>query len=68
MLEKPIIDKGSHDLYQIDLWYLPIYLKEAVNYNYINNIIGHFSKWIFQYPIVKKTAFELLLCLKKIYK
>lgn len=65
MPEKLIIDKGSHDLYQIDLWYLPIDLKEVANYNYINDIFEHFSKWICPYPIVKKTTFEVLLCLKK---
>ena len=67
MPEKPLIDKGPHDLYQIDLWYLPKDIAEASNYNYIVYIIDHFLKWVWSYQIINKTANESLLYFKNIF-
>ena len=61
---KPIIDKVPHDEYQIDLWYLPKDITKVISYNYVIDIIDHFSKWIWSYTIINKTAEESLCCLK----
>ena len=63
--EYPIIDEGPHYEYQIDLWYLSDDIIMETEYKYIVDIIDHFSKWLWSYPINEKTAFQCLLCLKK---
>ena len=44
--ERPIIDKGPHDEYQMDLFYLDEDIVEKTGYKYIASIIKYFSKWI----------------------
>jgi hypothetical protein len=62
--EKPIITSGPHDEYQMDLWYLPKEIREKVAYKNIMDIIDHFSKWMWSYPLKEKTAFEAVKCIK----
>ena len=49
--EKPIIDKGPYDEYQMDLFYLDEDIVDITGYKYIASIINHFSKWIWSYAI-----------------
>lgn len=59
------MDEGPHYEYQIDLWYLTNDIISVTEYRYIVDIIDHFSKWLWSYPIHEKTAFQCLICLKK---
>ena len=61
--ERPIIDKGPHDEYQMDLFYLDEDIVEKTSYKYIASIIDHFSKWMWSYCLKSKTGRECLLCL-----
>lgn len=63
--EKPIIDKGPYDEYQMDLFYLDEDIVDITGYKYIASIINHFSKWIWSYAIKAKTGQECLKCLMK---
>jgi len=44
--EKPIIRNGPHDEYQMDIWYIPMEIRNFIPYNFVMDIIDHFSKWI----------------------
>ena len=48
----------------MDLWYLPKEIWDKVNYKYIMDIIDHFSKWMWSYPMKEKTAQEAVTCIK----
>ena len=65
MPKKLIIEEGPHFRYQMDIWYLPKDIAESSNYNYVLDIIDHFSKWLFSYPLKEKTGKEVLLNLRK---
>ena len=56
MPKKLIIEEGPYFRYQMDIWYLPKDIAEASNYNYVLDIIDHFSKWLFSYPLKEKTT------------
>lgn len=43
-LGRHIIDKGPHEEYQMDLFYLDEDIVEKTGYKYIASIIDHFSK------------------------
>ena len=55
---KIIIDNGPHYRYVADLWYLKGDIKEDTGYNYILDIIDHFSKWYNGYLLKTKNADE----------
>ena len=63
--EYPIISNGPHDEYQMDLWYLPKDMLPYTDYKYVMDIVDHFSKWIWSYPLKNKDAYNSLQCLKK---
>ena len=44
----------------MDLCYLPKEIREKFAYKYIMDIIDHFSKWMWSYPMKEKTAEEAL--------
>ena len=48
----------------MDLWYLPPDIKNICEYKYVIDIVDHFSKWIWSYPVKTKTGDEALKCLK----
>lgn len=48
----------------MDLWYLPEDMLLYIDYKYIMDIIDHFSKWIWAYPLKSKTTFHSLQTLK----
>ena len=62
--EKPIIRNGPHDEYQMNIWYIPKEIRNFIPYNFVMDIIDHFSKWIWSYPLIHKNATESLKCLK----
>ena len=62
---KIIIENGPHYRYQMDIWYLPKDIGLSSGYNYVLDILDHFSKWIFSYGLKEKTGFEVLICLRK---
>ena len=62
--EKPIISNGPRDEIQMDLWYLLPDIKNICEYKYVIDIVDHFSKWIWSYPVKSKTSEEALKCLK----
>ena len=49
----------------MNLWYLPADILKYREYKYIMDIIDHFSKWIWSYPLKYKDAYLSLICLKK---
>jgi len=57
---KIIFDKGPHYRYIADLWYLSKELSNYSGYNYIHDIIDHFSKWYQGYALKAKSAKEVL--------
>ena len=62
--ERPIISNGPHNEYHMNLWYLPEDMLLYTDYKYIMDIIDHFSKWIWAYPLKSKTAYYSLQTLK----
>ena len=46
---KIILDDGPHYRYVADLWYLNQELRDVTDYNYVLDIIDHFSKWNYGY-------------------
>ena len=44
----------------MDLWYLPKEIRNKVSYIYVMDIMDHFSKWMWSYPMKEKTANEAL--------
>ena len=62
---KAIIEDGPHYRVQMDIWVLNEDISNSSGYNYILNIIDIFSKWMFSYQLIKKTANEVLISLRK---
>ena len=56
---KIIIDKGPHYGYIADLWYLAKDITRLSGYNYILDIIDHFSKRFYGYPFKTKKSDEI---------
>ena len=48
----------------MDICYLPEDMPPYTEYKYVLDIIEHFSKWIWSYPIKFKDAHNALICLK----
>ena len=48
----------------MDLWFIPKDICVITNYKYVLDIIGHFSKWMWAFPVKNKTKEEILLKLK----
>ena len=44
----------------MDLWYIPPDIRIITHYKYIIEIVDHFSKWIWSYPLINKTGIESL--------
>ena len=57
---KIIIDKGPHYRYIADLWYLSKEISLLTGYNYILDVIDHFSKWYQGYALKSKSSDEVL--------
>ena len=60
---KAIIDDGPHYRYICDLWYLSNDVATMSGYNYILDIIDHFTKWYQGYCLINKTSEEVLSCI-----
>lgn len=63
--ERAIINEGPRDEYQMDLWYLPPDMLKYTDFKYVFDIVDHFSKWLWSYPVKNKTAVEAMTCFKK---
>ena len=61
----PIIEEGPKFRIEMDLWYLDDDIARISKYNYVLDILDHFSKWVFSYPLITKNANEILICLRK---
>ena len=48
----------------MDLWYLPKDIAAYTGYNYILDIIDHFSKWLYSYTLKSKNGNEILIKLR----
>ena len=57
---KIILDNGPHYRYVADLWYLNQDIRDLTGYNYVLDIIDHFSKWYYGYLLKTKEAAEVL--------
>ena len=57
---KIILDNGPHYRYVADLWYLNQDIRDITDYNYVLDIIDHFSKWYYGYLLKTKEAEEVL--------
>ena len=57
---KIIIDNGPHFRYVADIWHLNQDIKNITEYNYVLDIIDHFSKWYYGYLLKTKEAEEVL--------
>ena len=53
---KIILDDGPHYRYVADIWYLNQELRDVTDYNYVLDIIDHFSKWYYGYLLKTKTS------------
>ena len=62
---KIILDNGPHFRYVADLWHLCNEIREETGFNYVLDIIDHFSKWYAGYPLKTKDANEVLKNIEK---
>ena len=53
------MDDGPHFRY-VDIWYLYKEIKSVTGYNYVLDVIDHFSKWYNGYLLKTKEAKEVL--------
>ena len=58
--KKIILDEGPHFRYVADIWYLCNEIKAETGYNYVLDVIDHFSKWYNGYLLKTKEAKEVL--------
>ena len=49
----------------MNLWYLFPDMLRYTDFKYVIDIVDHFSKWLWSYPVKNKTAVEALTCFKK---
>ena len=54
----------NHERFITDLWELPSEIRNNTSYNYILDIIDHFSKFIGCYPLITKSSKEVLTHIK----
>ena len=59
------IEEGPHFRVQMDIWYINEDIAKICGYNYMLDIIDVFSKFIFSYVLINKTADEVLIALRK---
>ena len=64
---KQIIDQGPLFRYQADLWYLDDDLKRNNNYEFILDVIEHFSKYLFSFLFTDKTSLLVLSKIKLLF-
>ena len=57
---KIIIENGPHYRYVADIWNIPKEISKKTEYNYILDIVDHFSKWYYGYLLKTKTKEEVL--------
>ena len=57
---KIIIEEGPHFRVQMDIWYINEDIAKICGYNYLLDIIDVFSKFVFSYLFINKTAEEVL--------
>ena len=62
--EKVVLNEGPRYEIQLDIWYLPPDIKLETDYKFVLDIVDHFSKWIWSYPLKTKRAEDTLRCLK----
>ena len=60
-----IIPKGPKDSFVIDGWKLHKTLAEKTGYNWVVDIIDHFSKFLMSYPVKNNDAKSTLNCMKQ---
>ena len=60
---KVISDNGPHYRYICDIWYLSKEISETTGFNYILDIIDHFTKWYQGYCIKTKSSKEVFSCI-----
>ena len=65
--KKVIITKGPLERVVVDGWELDDTLKIITGYNWVIDIIDHFSKFMMSIPIENNNADHILLCLKKYF-
>ena len=53
---KIIIENGPHYRYVADLWNLPKDIADSSEYKYVLDIVDHFSKWDYGYPLKSKSV------------
>ena len=64
---KRIITIGPHIRYIGDLWELEKNLVKITGYKFILEIVDHFSKWMWCYPLINKEGEIVLKKLKNIF-
>ena len=64
---KQILDQGPHFHYQADLWYLDEPLKQNNNYEYVMDVIDHFSKYLFSFLLTNKSSSLVLSKIKLLF-
>ena len=60
-----IKNKGPKSRYVIDGWKLHSIINNRIGFSWMIDIIEHFSKFIWSYPIVNNNAINFLILLKK---
>ena len=53
------MENGPHYRYVADLWTIPKEIANNIEYKYILDIVDHFSKWYYGYPLKTKEAKEV---------
>ena len=64
---KQIITNGPHIRYIADLWELEKNLSNKIGYKYILELVDHYSKWMWCYPLKNKESITVLLNIKKFF-
>ena len=59
-----IITKGPCERFVIDGWRLPKHLAEITGYEWVIDIIDHFTKYLWSYPVKDNNAQNALYCIK----
>ena len=60
-----IIPKGPQERYVVDSWKIHKELSQVTGYNWVIDIIDHFSKFLMSFPIVQNDAINTLNCIKE---
>ena len=59
-----IISKGPCERFVIDGWKLPKHLVEITGYEWVIDVIDHFTKYLWSYPVKNNNAQNALYCIK----